>query len=293
MEFLPGPKLEAALRERLAALGIDVGSTSLKEFMMQQARNASADENGASHNGTNGVSSDESSGSPRAAQDRPKCMATCGRGVVRLCGLDRSLRMARKASDAWLWLRCRSVGLAPPKDLGEILRLVVRVHGYQMFFCPLFNADPHPGNILLLPDGRIGLIDFGFCTRLDDAEKRLLAKLFVVLAESPSYGVSAEADRQVMEAILACGVTTENSSVEVLSLFPRLAFCKIEPKWLQKDYVKRIMIKDKVTDFPIFVLMAGRCAALLRGLCFGLQENVSCAEEWAPYARRWLQEHGG
>jgi len=283
MEFLPGPKLEAALRERLAALGIDVGSSSLKEFMMQQAQNASSETNGNSHG---------SVGSSTSKRERPKCMASCGRGVVRLCGLDKSLGMARKASDAWLWLRCRSVGLAPPKDLGEILRLVVRVHGYQMFFCMMFNADPHPGNILLLPDGRIGLIDFGFCTRLETTEKRLLAKLFILLAESPSYGVSAEADNKVMDATCACGVKSENNSSEVLSLFARLAFCKIEPKWLQKDYVKNIMSKDRVSDFPLFVLMAGRCAALLRGLCFGLQENVSCAEEWAPYARRWLQEHG-
>lgn len=290
MEFLPGPKLEEALRERLAALGIDVGATSLKEMMMDQLRNASSDTNGA--NGATGITSQNSSGSTGAARKRPQCMATCGRGLLRLCGPDRSLRMARKALDAWLWLRCRSFGLPPPKDLGEILRLVVRVHGYQIFFCELFNADPHPGNILLLPDGRIGLIDFGFCTRLDIEEKRLLARLFVILAESPPHGVSAEADQQVMEATSACGVQTENNSMEVMSLFARLAFCKIEPKWLQKDYVKNIMMKDKVKEFPLCVLMAGRCAALLRGLCFGLQENVSCAGEWAPYARRWLQEYG-
>ncbi len=24
-----------------------------------------------------------------------------------------------------------------------------------------FNGDPHPGNILLCPDGRVGLIDYG------------------------------------------------------------------------------------------------------------------------------------
>jgi len=199
--------------------------------------------------------------------------------------------MARKASDARLWLKCRRSGVAPPQDLGEILRVVVRVHGYQIFFCPLFNADPHPGNILLLPDGRIGLIDFGFCVRLDLEEKRLLAKLFIILAESPSYGVSAEADQQIMETVLSCGVCSENNSEEVLSQFPRFAFNKLEPRWLEKDYIKGIMKKDKVKNIPLFFLLACRCSALLRGLCFGLQENISCAQEWAPYARRWLQEH--
>ena len=31
-------------------------------------------------------------------------------------------------------------------------------------------ADPHPGNFLFLPDGRLGLLDFGCCHRFDDAE---------------------------------------------------------------------------------------------------------------------------
>lgn len=293
MEFLPGPKLESALQERLEALGINLGGASLKEFMMkqmQQAQNKSSDTNAASQDGANGDTK-PGNGFALASSSRAGCIASCGRGMVKLCGFDRSMRMAKKASAAKLWLKYRSSGIAPPRDFGEILRTVVRVHGYQMFFCQLFNADPHPGNILLLPDGRIGLIDFGFCVKLDKAEKQHLAKLFILLAESPSYGVSAEADQRIMETALSCGVRTENNSREALSQFPRFAFNKFEPKWLERGYIQGIMSKDKVNDYPMFLLLAGRCAALLRGLCFGLQENISCAEEWAPYARMWLQEN--
>merc|ERR1712218_258538 len=181
MEFIPGPKLESALQERLEALGINLGGASLKEFMMkqmQQAQNTTSDTNGASQDGKNNNTNSGQS-VVLASSSQAGCAALCGRGIVRLCGLDRSLQFARKASDVRLRLKCHRSGLAPPPDLGEILRVVVRVHGYQIFFCPLFNADPHPGNILLLPDGRIGLIDFGFCVRLDPTEKRLLAKLFI------------------------------------------------------------------------------------------------------------------
>ena len=34
----------------------------------------------------------------------------------------------------------------------------------------LLNGDPHPGNALFLPDGRVGFIDFGFFKRLTDAD---------------------------------------------------------------------------------------------------------------------------
>jgi Ser/Thr protein kinase RdoA (MazF antagonist) len=33
--------------------------------------------------------------------------------------------------------------------------------GHQVLVEGVFNGDPHPGNFLVLPDGRIGLIDFG------------------------------------------------------------------------------------------------------------------------------------
>lgn len=35
------------------------------------------------------------------------------------------------------------------------------VHAYELLMCGCFNGDPHPGNILMLPDGRLGLIDYG------------------------------------------------------------------------------------------------------------------------------------
>jgi predicted unusual protein kinase regulating ubiquinone biosynthesis (AarF/ABC1/UbiB family) len=35
------------------------------------------------------------------------------------------------------------------------------VHADEIFNHGVFNGDPHPGNILLMPDGRLGLIDYG------------------------------------------------------------------------------------------------------------------------------------
>jgi aarF domain-containing kinase len=48
-----------------------------------------------------------------------------------------------------------------PLDLGKLLDTLMRVHAYEIFQNGSFNGDPHPGNILLMPDGRLGLIDYG------------------------------------------------------------------------------------------------------------------------------------
>ena len=46
-------------------------------------------------------------------------------------------------------------------SLGKLLELLASVHGYEIFQMGMFNGDPHPGNIMLLNDGRLGLIDYG------------------------------------------------------------------------------------------------------------------------------------
>ena len=42
-----------------------------------------------------------------------------------------------------------------------------------------FHGDPHPANILLLDDGRIGLVDFGLSGRLTDEDMTRLTRLFI------------------------------------------------------------------------------------------------------------------
>jgi len=64
------------------------------------------------------------------------------------------------------------------------LALVAR-HGAEMYLEMIFqhgfyHADPHPGNLIVLPNGAIGLLDFGMVGRLDeqvreDIESMLLA----------------------------------------------------------------------------------------------------------------------
>ncbi len=48
----------------------------------------------------------------------------------------------------------------------------------------VFHADPHPGNVLLTPDGRIALLDIGMVARLAPVYRDRLVKLFLALADS-------------------------------------------------------------------------------------------------------------
>ena len=69
-----------------------------------------------------------------------------------------------------------------PINLGYILDLLNRVHAHEIMVDGAFNGDPHPGNIMLMPDGRVGLIHYGQVKRIPLKARLDIARLVVALA---------------------------------------------------------------------------------------------------------------
>ncbi len=62
-----------------------------------------------------------------------------------------------------------------------------------------FHADPHPGNVLLTPDGQLGLIDFGSAGRLDAFERSSVSDILTALALNDATMLRAAALQMGME----------------------------------------------------------------------------------------------
>jgi ubiquinone biosynthesis protein len=69
----------------------------------------------------------------------------------------------------------RAAGHAP----SDVARRIGRLYGAMLFEHGFFHGDPHPGNLLVLPDGRIGLLDFGLCKELPPGFARVVAQMIV------------------------------------------------------------------------------------------------------------------
>lgn len=54
----------------------------------------------------------------------------------------------------------------------------------QVLVQGVFHADPHPGNVLVTPDGHLVLLDIGMIARLAPAVRDKLVKLFLALADA-------------------------------------------------------------------------------------------------------------
>jgi ubiquinone biosynthesis protein len=66
-------------------------------------------------------------------------------------------------------------------DRAKLADALLRTALQQMLVDGHFHADPHPGNVLLLADGRLALIDFGASGRLDALQQSALREVMFAI----------------------------------------------------------------------------------------------------------------
>ncbi len=85
-------------------------------------------------------------------------------------------------------------------DRRSLAQRATGVTARMIFEHGFFHADPHPGNLFIEPDGRIGLVDFGMVGVLDDELRERLGVLLLAIGRT-------DADR-ITSALLNLGVAT-------------------------------------------------------------------------------------
>lgn len=71
----------------------------------------------------------------------------------------------------------------PPEKATELARAGAASVFHQIVIAGFFHADPHTGNILLTPDGRLCLLDWGLAGQLTREMRYFLADLFSGIAQ--------------------------------------------------------------------------------------------------------------
>jgi predicted unusual protein kinase regulating ubiquinone biosynthesis (AarF/ABC1/UbiB family) len=75
-------------------------------------------------------------------------------------------------------------------DRDEAGRLMATLHFSAPARAGLLHADPHPGNFRILPDGRLGVIDFGAVARLPGGHPEPIGRLIRLALAGDAQGVA-------------------------------------------------------------------------------------------------------
>jgi predicted unusual protein kinase regulating ubiquinone biosynthesis (AarF/ABC1/UbiB family) len=90
-----------------------------------------------------------------------------------------------------------------PERAAQLARSFFRAYIRQVTVKGVYHADPHRGNVLLTPDGRLALLDFGLIGRLDDDTRTSLALLLLAVAQNRADDVA--------DLIIALSLTSAES----------------------------------------------------------------------------------
>ncbi len=174
---------------------------------------------------------------------------------------------------------------------GESLVLwATRAFLHMMFRDGFFHCDPHPGNLLVCDDGRLGIIDFGM-------NKRIEPEVMAMLRETLLSTVSRD-ERRYAAALLAADVidaADRDAVEEILRISFSPEYWNLTPKEVAEIdftvYLRRMRAQLKrVKSFrlPDGLVMWSRALSLLLGLATELAPGIRPLEVVGPYVVTFL-----
>lgn len=308
MEFLDGVSMNKAIEaehEDLArALGYKGGGEELREKLMGLVRDHFEKGGGAEDRlfGIKGGVATLTDTAPlwggllrryavcrRTLRNGVVCVHNLGVGCVQ--GLGAVLGQPQWQLQPWAFEDGAPVGAS---DLGSVLTELIRVHGCQLLLDGVYNADPHPGNVLLLPDGRLGLIDYGMVGRLGLQERLNIARVIVALADGHPDEVARLYKSSGYQACWHSGKAHCDAVVYRIATFhlDRIDLSSVETD-VGTMSIQSVLQSTLETSVPDWIEQSRRLGGLLIGVASQAGRPVSLAKEWKPLALELLRQHAG
>jgi ubiquinone biosynthesis protein len=170
----------------------------------------------------------------------------------------------------------------------DLAKRGARIFMRMAFEIGLFHGDPHPGNLRVLPDGRIGLLDYGMIGVLEDEQREHLVDLFLAIT---NRNVS-----RTVDLLQAIGQPFGPVDTPLLRADVR--------DFIENYYgipLERLKVGRMLTDFvnimlihrircPADLMLLVRCLVTLEGVGRDLDPQFNLAAELAPFVEHVVTE---
>jgi predicted unusual protein kinase regulating ubiquinone biosynthesis (AarF/ABC1/UbiB family) len=168
---------------------------------------------------------------------------------------------------------------------------VSRAFLHMMFRDGFFHCDPHPGNLLVDGEGRIGIVDFGMHRRIDPAILAAFRKnVLAAVTRNADLYVESLLDAKVVRPVDAAAV----KELAEMSFDP--AYYNLTPQEMMNldfgEYFRRMRAQMKrIRSFrlPDGLVMWSRALTLLYGLVVELAPGLRPLDVLGPYAAEFLR----
>jgi len=173
-------------------------------------------------------------------------------------------------------------------DLKALAERILNALFRQMFIEGFFHADPHPGNLLAMPDGSVAFIDFGMVGRLTPGMKESFSDLIIALMRQSTEGI--------LKAVLRMGLLTEEVNMDEL----RRDVEELRTKYYGVPF-SEMSLGEAVNDLldtarrhnvriPTDFLLLGKALLTVEGVVVALDPDISIVSLAEPFGLRLLKE---
>ncbi len=176
--------------------------------------------------------------------------------------------------------------LAAGIDPDAVAQIMMEAYCEQILVNGFFHADPHPGNLLVLPGPVVVFLDFGMSKHLPDDFRRTYNHF--------TLAVLSQNDAGMLKGFQELGFRTRYDDPAMLVALGWSFFESAGPE--QRPYadaevvgevnerLARLLSENPVTEMPPDILLILRVLGLMSGLQKRLDSTVDVAETITPYA---------
>lgn len=191
-------------------------------------------------------------------------------------------------------------------DRRALAARLLRVWCRMIFKDGYYHADPHPGNVLVTPEGQLILLDFGATARLSPALRNGIPQLIEATVKNDTEGM-IEACRSM--GFLADGPDAERMARKMIGSLRRFLQNEIQMEGLDFKTLRFNPLNNSLTDLiqdigfrgisgaiqvPKDYVLLNRTVTLLLGISNTLDPAYNPLDTIRPFAQQYLlQDRGG
>lgn len=161
-----------------------------------------------------------------------------------------------------------------------VTTILFRAFFQQIYIDGFFHADPHPGNLLYLSDGRVALLDFGMVGRIDPRTQQILTEMLLAIVDLDPKRC-AELTLQLADSIQPVILSKlENDYDRMLRKYHNLSLSQIN--FSQVIYEILQVARNNKIRLPSNMGLYAKTLANLEGVARSFNPEVNLFDEIKP-----------
>lgn len=173
-------------------------------------------------------------------------------------------------------------------DCKKISQNVVDLYLKQVIEYGFFHADPHSGNIFVLPDSRIAFIDYGSVGRIIPQDQELLGNFVMHILRKDTKRLVRVIKKIAVEYNIKNETQFERDLFDFLDIIDTDTIKDLDLKNIIKRF-SRILYENRII-LPDYIYLLARSIVILEGIGRELGIESSIIDHVKPYGHKIIKQ---